>query len=79
MEGTTTSYDDIEQVHPMVITAAQTGVPLQRTMSFDMEDNDVKAERERINNTDKETLLKTDSIVLQKYEKCFIGGIFHCT
>ena len=62
----------IEQVHPMVITAAQTGVPLQRTMSFDNEDGDVVAERNRINNTDRELLLKTDSIVLQKYEKYFL-------
>ena len=56
----------------MVITAAQTGVPLQRTMSFNsMEDSDVMAERDRINNTDKQQLLKTDSIILQKYEIYF--------
>ena len=63
----------------MVITAAQTGVPLQRAMQFNDEDSDVMVERDRINNTDKHALLKTDSIVLQKYGKQFYSPLFHLT
>ncbi len=46
---------------------------LQRQMSVVQEDDDVAAERYRINNTDLPSLMQSDSLILKELRK-FYGG-----